>query len=213
MHRTALVIAPLSLAVATTALALPPGAAERGFRDGANHHLGDDSFVARVGRAPTPTDSEPLRMRTHLQYVRELLAQRPPTRPELAARRAELLGYLDDYIARGVAPRNEALPWRSPVFIDDDGHICAVGYAGERPDEDGEDGEDAGSLENLPELLAANMVWYIEWPHIDRRFIRLFKTIPGYWRGRPNSQVLPESEREQLEDIADTDHADAALPL
>jgi hypothetical protein len=128
MRRPVLAIVPISLALATTTFALPPGAEQRGFRDGANHHLGDDSFVARVGRAPTSADSEQLRMQTHLTYVRELLAHRPPTRPELAARRAELLGYLDEYIAKGVAPRNEALPWRSPVFIDDDGNICAVGY-------------------------------------------------------------------------------------
>lgn len=127
-----LVVVLIPLALTATALALPPGAARRGFRDGANHHLGDDSFVARVGRAPTSADSEALRMRTHLRYVRELLAERPPARPELAARRAELLGYLDDYIAKGITPRNEALPWRSPVFIDDGGNICAVGYLIER---------------------------------------------------------------------------------
>ncbi len=132
MRRPVLAIVPISLALTTTAFALPPGAEQRGFRDGANHHLGDDSFVARVGRSPTLADSEQLRMRTHLQYVRELLAHRPPTRPELAARRAELLGYLDDYIAKGITPRNEALPWRSPVFIDADGNICAVGYLIER---------------------------------------------------------------------------------
>src|SRR4051812_40122599 len=127
-----LVVMLVLIAPATTVLALPPGAAKRGFRDGANHHLGDGSFVAEVGRSPTSADSEALRMRLHLRYVRDRLAQQPPTRPELAARRAELLGYLDDYIARGTTPRNEALPWRSPVFIDDGGNICAVGYLIER---------------------------------------------------------------------------------
>jgi len=28
----------------------------RPMRDGANHHLGDDSFVVRFGRVPTPAD-------------------------------------------------------------------------------------------------------------------------------------------------------------
>jgi hypothetical protein len=426
MRRPGLALAPvlvlISLAPATTVLALPPGAAQRGFRDGANHHLGDDSFVAEVGRAPTSADSEALRMRTHLRYVRDRLAQRPPTRPELAARRAELLGYLDDYIAHGIAPRNDALPWRSPVFIDDGGNICAVGYLIERsvgralaeriarahrydflediaaalpevrawvessghydpagkllarsttvsthsgenqyllhilPGSDGAvheidliggvavsrldayvsgserlyvfkdelddihdaDGnlltsydhtwftapchwsakrrriahatdvsslhellfgfrhndeaecgawaamsparsrridrmlaqqyvvrsvtpefvrrlalgqalvgadpgagavadeigpEDASAVADLPEVLAANMVWYVEWPHIDRRFLRLFRTIPGYWLGRPNGQDTPESEREKLEGIAAAPDAAAAPPL
>ena len=95
-------------------------------------YVGDDSFLAARGRRPTADDGEPARMATHLAHVRAWLAARPPTRPELAGRRAELLGYLDDYRARGVIPRNAHLPWRTPVFIDDDGAICAVGYLIER---------------------------------------------------------------------------------
>jgi hypothetical protein len=101
-------------------------------RPGANHHLGDDSFVARFGREPTPADGEPLRMRVHLQYVRDLLASRPATQPALAERRTALLGYLDEYIAKGTTPVNSYVPYRNPVFIDRDGTICAVGYLIER---------------------------------------------------------------------------------
>lgn len=101
-------------------------------RDGANHHLGDDSFVAAFGRAPTPGDSEAVRMHTHLAYVRAWLTARPATSPAREGRRAELLGYLDDYIAKGVTPRNTYVARRSPVFIDRDGNICAVGYLIER---------------------------------------------------------------------------------
>src|SRR5690349_6431205 len=104
----------------------------RPMRDGANHHLGDDSFVARFGRAPTPDDGEALRMRVHLEYVRDMLAARPATRPELAARRTEMLGYLTDYIAKGTTPINTYVPYRNPVFIDASGNICAVGYLIER---------------------------------------------------------------------------------
>jgi hypothetical protein len=120
------------LAMATTASALPPGEHGRGFRDGANHHLGDDSFVAAHGRAPTRLDDEHTRMHDHLVYARDWLASRPATRPELASRRAELLGYLGDYIAAGITPNNTYVPWRSPVFIDATGNICAVGYLIER---------------------------------------------------------------------------------
>src|SRR5690349_4620556 len=101
-------------------------------RPGANHHLGDDSFVAQFGREPTTDDPEPLRMHVHLTYVRALLGSHEPTRPALAARRAELLGYLDDYIAKGTTPQNTYVPYRNPVFIDRDGTICAVGYLIER---------------------------------------------------------------------------------
>jgi hypothetical protein len=118
------------VAIAGTAFALPNP--DTRFRPGANHHLGDDSFVARFGRAPADADGEHVRMAVHLQFVRAWLAARPATKPELAARRAELLGYLDDYIARGVTPSNTHLPWRTAVFIDDAGAICAVGYLIER---------------------------------------------------------------------------------
>ncbi len=114
---------------ATSAFAAPPNSP---YRDGANHHTGDDSFVAKFGRRPDKRDSERLRMRTHFQNVRAWLTARPPTRPELAKRRAELLSYFDDYIAKGTTPVNERLPWRTPVFIDEHDTICAVGYLIER---------------------------------------------------------------------------------
>src|SRR5262245_56341 len=130
MRRPALWLLPLSLTFASTSVALPPG--ETRFRDGANHRVGDDSFVERFGRAPAGGDPEELRMWTHLEHARARLAAAPPTRPELAARRGELLGYLGDYIAKGVTPHNTRLPWRTPVFIDDFDNICAVGYLIER---------------------------------------------------------------------------------
>jgi hypothetical protein len=131
MRLPAAILAVLAV-TAATAYALPPGAAERGLREGANHRAGDDSFVAAFGRLPNERDGEELRMRTHLAYIHDRLAAGPATRPALAARRAELLGYLADYIASGVTPQNVHLPWRSPVFIDDGGRICAVGYLIER---------------------------------------------------------------------------------
>lgn len=121
-------IALFALLLATTVATAAPNV----LRPGANHHLGDDSFVTRFGRAPTAADGEALRMRVHLEYVRDLLASRPATPPALADRRAELLGYLGDYIAKGVTPKNTYVPHRNPVFIDAEGNICAVGYLIER---------------------------------------------------------------------------------
>ncbi len=122
----------LPLAFASTSFALPPGAAKRGLREGANHHIGDASFIAKVGRAPDRRDSEAVRMRLHFQYIRDQLAAKPATKPELVKQRAKLLAYLDEYIAKGTTPDNAHLPWRTPVFIDDAGTICAVGYLIER---------------------------------------------------------------------------------
>ena len=113
--------------ISTSALALPPGHAPA-LRQGANHHIGDESFIAKFGRAPTAQDSERVRMTTHLQHVHDWLASRPATRPDLAEKRAAILAALDRYIQKGTTPRNQDLPWRTPVFIDEDGTICAVGY-------------------------------------------------------------------------------------
>ncbi len=134
MHRffTTVSLTLTALLLATTADALPPGEHGRGFREGANHHLGDDSFVEATGHEPGATDGEAARMTAHLTHVRAWLGSREATRPELAAKRKELLSDLDDYIAKGTTPSNAHLPWRSPVFIDDDGTICAVGYLIER---------------------------------------------------------------------------------
>jgi hypothetical protein len=118
--------AVLAVALSSTAAyALPPNSP---YREGANHHVGDASFIAKFGRRPTARDSEAVRMHEHFAYVRALLAARPPTKPELAAQRAKILAAFDAYIAKGTTPENEHLPWRTPVFIDDHHTICAVGY-------------------------------------------------------------------------------------
>jgi hypothetical protein len=122
---TLTIIASLCVA-ASTSFAQSPNT-DRSFMGGANHHLGDDAFVAQFGRPPTDGE-EKLRIRTHFLAVRELLASRPATRPELAEKRAKILAHFDDYIAKGTTPKNAHLPWRTPVFIDDEGTICAVGY-------------------------------------------------------------------------------------
>src|SRR5215467_12126707 len=123
------VITTLVTVAATSAFALPPGAAtSRGLHEGANHHIGDESFVEKFGRAPRASDPESVRMTTHLQHVHDWLASRPATRPELATRRAEILAAFQTYIDKGTTPRNVDLPWRTPVFIDEEGTICAVGY-------------------------------------------------------------------------------------
>lgn len=122
----------IALSASLEARALPPGAEARGFVEGANHHLGDSGFLAARGRPPRASVDEAERTKDHLSYVRAWLGGRPATRPDREARRAELLGYLDEYIVRGATPRNDHLPWRNPVFIDDAGRICAVGYLIER---------------------------------------------------------------------------------
>jgi antitoxin component YwqK of YwqJK toxin-antitoxin module len=124
MRRSILLVTALC---STSAFALPPGAGVK-LQQGANHHIGDASFIAKFGRPPTADDAERVRMTTHLQHVHDWLAARPATRPELAEKRAAILKALETYIAKGTTPHNFDLPWRTPVFIDEEGTICAVGY-------------------------------------------------------------------------------------
>lgn len=115
------------LLVTSTAFALPRPNSR--VQSGANHHLGDTSYEkTHGGQRPASHEVEGERMTTHLQYVRDWLASRPATKPELAAKRAEILAHFDAYIAKRTTPKNAHVPWRTPVFIDDEGTICAVGY-------------------------------------------------------------------------------------
>jgi hypothetical protein len=119
----------MSVTLAGTSHALGPGDKERGFREGANHHVGDEGFIEAYGRTPHDhVDAEPLRMHSHFTHVRRWLTDRKATKPELEEKRKEILGYFDEYIAKGTTPQNAHVPWRTPVFIDDHGTICAVGY-------------------------------------------------------------------------------------
>ncbi|HYE96665.1 MAG TPA: hypothetical protein VD962_10685 [Rubricoccaceae bacterium] len=101
-----------------------------------NAVLGDASFVATFGRAPSAADGEELRIRTHLAHVEWLLRARDVSglSPEVRAERTRLLDALAAYREAGAFPRNTTQPGRTPVFIDEAGQICAVGYLIEQSD-------------------------------------------------------------------------------
>jgi hypothetical protein len=39
------------------------------------------------------------------------------------------------------------------------------------------------AFQDMTRVLSQNMTWYVEWPHVDGRFIAVFKTLPGYSSG------------------------------
>ncbi|MDX2087023.1 MAG: hypothetical protein SFX73_04190 [Kofleriaceae bacterium] len=94
--------------------------------DGINATIGDASWVATHGRAPTAADAEVTRIATHLTFV---LAQLRATTPTGHVRRTAALDALARYIARGQFPRrtDDTYAGRRPRFIDDRGVHCAVG--------------------------------------------------------------------------------------
>ncbi|MFO0745294.1 MAG: hypothetical protein U1F43_06390 [Myxococcota bacterium] len=95
---------------------------------GVGHRLGDLGFIVAHGRRPTAADSEDARMRAHFALAARILRARPATSPALAARRAHILDLVDTYRDKGSVPMNDLVGERRPVFIDEAGTICAVGY-------------------------------------------------------------------------------------
>jgi hypothetical protein len=95
-----------------------------------NAVLGNESFYQIHGTTLGPDAPERQRLQTHLAYVEAHLRARP--RPSLTptqrARRHALLDSLRAYRRAGRFPRNTEVPGRSPVFIDGQGRLCAVGH-------------------------------------------------------------------------------------
>ena len=96
-----------------------------------NAVLGDVSFVDTFGRFPTESDSEILRITTHLNYVTSLLESADVshlTNSQLE-KRQHLISLLKIYTEENPFPKNyEYQTERRPTFIDKHGNICAVGY-------------------------------------------------------------------------------------
>lgn len=65
----------------------------------------------------------------------------------------------------------------SPAFI----QRLALGAAS-ASEPAGDDGasEPAAADTDLTQLIASSMALDIEWPHVDRRFVQVFETLPGY---------------------------------
>lgn len=96
-----------------------------------NPILGDISYESKFGCKPDATTDNNLRIRTHLEYVENLLRNKDVSHlsNELKTKRNYLLDLLHDYWTNGIFPKNyDYTDRRKPCFIDKDGAICAVGY-------------------------------------------------------------------------------------
>lgn len=96
-----------------------------------NAIIGNQSYVAQYGHQPGPEISEIKRIRTHLTYVRNLLANKDISNlsENQKERRNRNLRRLTAYISEESFPVNEGYPnQRRPNFIDSEGRVCAVGY-------------------------------------------------------------------------------------
>lgn len=121
------------------ALVVLPGCADDGVVTGPeipviNPVIGDASFVAKYGRAPTLADDPVDRVRTHLAYVEAQLRATDVSAlsPAERAARTRTLDHLRAYWERGQFPASDATAALLPTFVDDTGVRCAVAYLAEQ---------------------------------------------------------------------------------
>ncbi len=96
-----------------------------------NRIIGDAGYVARFGEPPSAIADEDVRIVSHLTFVEERLRERahPSLTPGQQRLRRKALDHLRAYRSAGTFPRNtHRTGERTPVFIDEHGRICAVGY-------------------------------------------------------------------------------------
>lgn len=98
--------------------------------DTVNAVLGDISYTNTFGVEPDESTSEEVRIKTHLEFVIDLLKKEDTSDLSTSQieNRWELIALLEDYKEAGVFPKNRHFETRRPVFIDEDGTLCAVGY-------------------------------------------------------------------------------------
>jgi hypothetical protein len=96
-----------------------------------NAVIGDESYVQLYGETPGDGLSDYTRIRTHLDYVESGLRERSTDHltKEQKKNRMAYLDLLTEYYKAGQFPYNDGHEDpRRPVFIDETGNICAVGY-------------------------------------------------------------------------------------
>lgn len=98
--------------------------------DTVNALLGDVSYTETFDEPITESTPEEVRIKTHLGYVVSLLKQADTSNLDASQKenRATLITLLEGYKEAGVFPKNRHFETRRPVFIDEDGNLCAVGY-------------------------------------------------------------------------------------
>jgi hypothetical protein len=151
--------------IVAAALFLSDGKQSSGIGDTVNPVIGDISFVTKFGKLPDASTDEDLRIKTHLEYVEDLLRKKDITEmnEEQKEKRSQLLDLLHEYRTAGIFPRNYDHPGkRIPCFIDKDGNICAVGYLIEQT-AGREAADEINSKYKYEELLAMNDATVDSW--------------------------------------------------
>lgn len=100
------------------------------YYDTVNAVIGDVSYTATFGEEPDESAPEKIRIQTHLEHVIDLLRASDTNHlnAEQKQNRRHLIKLLKDYKEAGEFPKNRHFQTRRPVFMDENGNLCAVGY-------------------------------------------------------------------------------------
>jgi len=123
-----------------------------------NPILGDISYETKFGIKPDALTNNNLRIKTHLEYVENLLRNKDVSdlSTQLQTKRKHLLDLLHNYWTNGIFPKNyDYIDQRKPCFIDKNGAICAVGYLVEQTT-NRQVADNINSRHKYDELLAMN---------------------------------------------------------
>ncbi len=127
-HSSLLLVCPLIVVLGIFYLTTDDGSSST---ETINAVIGDESYIHIFGEKPGPDIPDRVRIQTHLDYVSDVLRNRPVDHltEKQKQNRKKYLNLLDDYISAGEFPHNDGHPdKRRPTFISEGGHICAVGY-------------------------------------------------------------------------------------
>ena len=95
-----------------------------------NKIIGDESYIQRFHKPPTPEVDRNLRVKLHLEHVERVLRKSGTQhlQQNKTKNREKMLDLLHDYWSKGVFPINDNAIDGVPCFMDKDGRLCAVGY-------------------------------------------------------------------------------------
>jgi hypothetical protein len=171
-----------------------------------NRVVGDAGYIARFGKRPDAAADEDIRIESHLAYVENLLRERSVGHltdhltPEQQRRRAAALDHLRAYRETSVFPRNTVRSdTRTPVFIDADGRICAVGYlveqtAGRRA------AEQINARYQFAHVDEMELPWLHDWAQTYGFSVRELAMIqPGYDWHPPVEEPQEEPQEEMID--------------
>ncbi len=158
-----------------------------------NAVLGDASWIALYGEAPTASADETARIRVHLQHVADRLAAADVGHltVDQRAKRAWAVDALRVYAAQGVFPRRaDAHPGRRPRFIDDRGVHCAVGELIRRSGRPGlaRRIDRRWSLAHVPDMASPAL---LEWARVHGLSVRELASIQPTYGPPLNTEQLP----------------------